>query len=76
MRIHQSSFVDFDVWFPLFRYFEMTEHILLVGSGGREHALAWALSKSPSVSKVFVSPGNAGTASGEKVSNIGKKNFL
>ncbi|BFZ23566.1 hypothetical protein BsWGS_26605 [Bradybaena similaris] len=48
----------------------MTERILLVGSGGREHALAWALSKSPSVSKVFVAPGNAGTASGEKVSNI------
>ncbi|CAG5128151.1 unnamed protein product, partial [Candidula unifasciata] len=48
----------------------MAEHVLLVGSGGREHALAWTLSKSPSVSKVFVAPGNAGTATGEKVSNI------
>jgi len=35
-------------------------NILLLGSGGREHALAWSLSKSPNLSKLFVSPGNAG----------------
>lgn len=36
--------------------------LLVVGGGGREHALAWKLSQSPRVSKVFVAPGNAGTA--------------
>ncbi|HSQ79133.1 MAG TPA: phosphoribosylamine--glycine ligase [Candidatus Bathyarchaeia archaeon] len=35
--------------------------VLLVGSGGREHALAWRLAKSPRVEKVFVAPGNGGT---------------
>lgn len=35
--------------------------VLVVGSGGREHALAWALSRCASVDKVFVAPGNAGT---------------
>ncbi|MCX8115193.1 MAG: phosphoribosylamine--glycine ligase family protein, partial [Burkholderiaceae bacterium] len=36
--------------------------ILVIGSGGREHALAWKLAQSPKVSRVFVAPGNAGTA--------------
>ena len=36
--------------------------ILIVGSGGREHALCWKISQSPRVTKVFVAPGNAGTA--------------
>ncbi|MEK6592222.1 MAG: phosphoribosylamine--glycine ligase, partial [Pseudomonadota bacterium] len=44
--------------------------ILVIGSGGREHALAWRLAKSPRVSKVFVAPGNAGTAIEEGVANI------
>ncbi|KAJ1961484.1 Bifunctional purine biosynthetic protein ade1 [Dipsacomyces acuminosporus] len=45
--------------------------VLVIGSGGREHALAWALAKSPKVSKVFVAPGNGGTASaGEKIENV------
>ena len=36
--------------------------VLVVGSGGREHALAWALSGSPLVTALFVAPGNPGTA--------------
>jgi phosphoribosylamine--glycine ligase len=35
---------------------------LLIGSGGREHALAWAIAKSPLLTKLFVAPGNGGTA--------------
>lgn len=42
--------------------------ILLLGSGGREHALAWKISQSPKVEKLFIAPGNAGTANvGENV---------
>ncbi|WP_281644620.1 phosphoribosylamine--glycine ligase [Bacteroides zoogleoformans] len=42
--------------------------ILLVGSGGREHALAWKIAQSPQVEKLFIAPGNAGTqAVGENV---------
>ena len=42
--------------------------ILLLGSGGREHALAWKISRSPRVDKLFIAPGNAGTdACGENV---------
>ena len=37
-------------------------NILLVGSGGREHALAWKISQSPKVDKLFIAPGNAGTS--------------
>lgn len=44
--------------------------ILLIGSGGREHALAWKLSKSSRVSKIFVAPGNGGTARENKCENI------
>lgn len=36
--------------------------ILVIGSGGREHALVWKLKQSPRVSEVFVAPGNGGTA--------------
>ncbi len=38
------------------------KRILIVGSGGREHALAWALARSPEVERVYVAPGNAGTS--------------
>jgi phosphoribosylamine---glycine ligase len=44
--------------------------ILVIGSGGREHALAWRLVQSPRVSKVYVAPGNAGTANEEGIENI------
>ena len=44
--------------------------ILLVGSGGREHAIAWKLAKSEKVSKVFVAPGNGGTATTNKCENV------
>jgi phosphoribosylamine---glycine ligase len=44
--------------------------LLVIGGGGREHALAWKLARSPRVSKVFVAPGNAGTACEEGVENV------
>ncbi len=44
--------------------------LLIIGNGGREHALAWKAAQDKNVSRVFVAPGNAGTASEEKVSNI------
>lgn len=40
----------------------MNKKILIIGGGGREHALAWKLKQSPKVEKIFVAPGNAGTA--------------
>lgn len=45
-------------------------NILIVGNGGREHALAWKVKQSPKVKKVFVAPGNAGTALEAGVENI------
>jgi len=44
--------------------------LLVIGSGGREHALAWKLTHSPRVSKVYVAPGNAGTALEEGLENV------
>jgi phosphoribosylamine--glycine ligase len=44
--------------------------VLVIGSGGREHALAWKCAQSPLVSEVLVAPGNAGTASETKVRNV------
>jgi phosphoribosylamine--glycine ligase len=44
--------------------------VLVIGGGGREHALAWRLKQSPRVNKVFVAPGNAGTAFEEGLKNI------
>ena len=44
--------------------------VLVVGGGGREHALAWRLAQSPRVTRVFVAPGNAGTAKEEGIENV------
>ena len=44
--------------------------LLVIGSGGREHALAWCLTKSPVVQKVYVAPGNAGTLRQHGVENL------
>src|SRR6202035_1858001 len=44
--------------------------ILIVGGGGREHALAWKCAQSPRVRQVFVAPGNAGTALESNISNV------
>jgi phosphoribosylamine--glycine ligase len=45
-------------------------NILIIGNGGREHALAWKVAQSPRVEHVYVAPGNAGTALEAGVSNI------
>lgn len=45
-------------------------NILVIGSGGREHALAWKAAQSPQVETVFVAPGNAGTALENRVKNV------
>jgi len=45
--------------------------VLVIGSGGREHALAWKLAQSPKVTRVLVAPGNAGTAREPLLENVG-----
>ncbi|MBS6008725.1 MAG: phosphoribosylamine--glycine ligase [Haemophilus parahaemolyticus] len=45
-------------------------NILIIGNGGREHALAWKVRQSPLADKVFVAPGNAGTALEEGIENV------
>ena len=45
-------------------------NILVIGGGGREHALAWKLAQSPRVARVFVAPGNAGTAREPALTNV------
>lgn len=47
----------------------MAARVLVIGSGGREHTLAWKLAQSPQVKQVLVAPGNAGTACAGKISN-------
>ena len=44
--------------------------VLVIGNGGREHALAWKAAQSPLVEHVFVAPGNPGTAAENKISNV------
>ena len=48
----------------------MARRVLIVGGGGREHALAWKIAQSPRVEKVFVAPGNAGTAREARCENV------
>jgi phosphoribosylamine--glycine ligase len=49
--------------------------LLVIGSGGREHAMAWKLAQSPKVQKVFVAPGNGGTATENGLENLGITSF-
>ena len=49
--------------------------ILIVGSGGREHALAWKIAQSPRVTKIWCAPGNAGISEFAECVNIGAMAF-
>ncbi len=49
--------------------------ILIVGSGGREHAIAWKLSQSPKADKIYCAPGNAGIAEYAECVDIGAMEF-
>lgn len=48
----------------------MSLNILVIGNGGREHAIVWKLAQSSQVSKIFVAPGNGGTSVSDKVTNV------
>lgn len=48
----------------------MAHRILVLGSGGREHALAWKLAQSDLVKQIFLVPGNGGTAKEAKCTNV------
>jgi phosphoribosylamine--glycine ligase len=50
-------------------------NVLIIGSGGREHAIAWKISQSPKLSKLFIAPGNAGTETLGTNINIGVSDF-
>lgn len=49
--------------------------VLIVGSGGREHAIAWSVAKSLKVDKIYCAPGNAGIAEFAECVNIGAMEF-
>lgn len=49
--------------------------VLIVGSGGREHAIAWSVSKSPKVDKIYCAPGNAGIAELAECVDVGAMEF-
>ena len=49
--------------------------VLVIGSGGREHAICWALNKSKKVDKIYCSPGNAGTGKLAINADINQSNF-
>ena len=44
--------------------------VLVIGSGGREHALAWKITENKDVSRIYVAPGNAGTATSPNMTNV------
>lgn len=48
----------------------MALRVLIIGAGGREHALAWKIAKSPILEHTYVCPGNAGTSQEPKTSNV------
>ena len=48
----------------------MDQNIFVIGQGGREHAIAWKLSKSNKVDNVYVCPGNGGTSLEENIINV------
>ena len=50
--------------------------VLIVGSGGREHAIAWSVAKSPKVDKIYCAPGNAGISEYAECVPIGAMGFL
>ena len=50
-------------------------NILIVGSGGREHAIAWSVAKSPKADKIYCAPGNAGISRYAECVNIGAMEF-
>ena len=49
--------------------------VLIIGSGGREHAIAWKVAKSPKVDKIYCAPGNAGIAEFAECVSIGAMEF-
>ena len=50
--------------------------VLIIGSGGREHAITWKLSQSPLVTKLYTAPGNAGTSEVGKNIDISVSDFI
>ena len=73
--LHFSLFTFFLIFAPDFEINLLIMKILLLGSGGREHALAWKIAQSERVEKLFIAPGNAGTQNcGENV-NIKADDF-
>lgn len=61
---YNKAFVSKDGNFSVFLYKIVIQmNVLVIGSGGREHAISWKLSQSKKLEKLFIAPGNAGTAS-------------